>query len=197
LNNDLNNLFNSVQLPIVMLGRDLRIRRYTPVSEKPFNLIPSDVGRPITDINMNIAIPKLEEWLLEVIDKVSIREEDIQDRSGHWYKLQLRPYKTIDNKIDGAVLTLLDIETSKRDQQNRQTSSESIQSILESIREPTLILDKDLRVHMANDSFSKRFGLSKEQVKNQPIWELDGKRWNIKELHSVLDGILHDGHEYD
>ena len=113
VNNDLSNLLGSVQIPIIMLGPDYRIRRFTPIGEKVLNLIPSDIGRPISDINMNLSVPQLEEWITDVIDNVRITEREVQDRSNHWYKMQIRPYRTIDNKIEGVVLVFIDIHDLK------------------------------------------------------------------------------------
>jgi hypothetical protein len=79
VNNDLNNLFGSVQLAIVMVWRDLRIRRFTPLAEKVFSLIASDIGRPISDIKLKIEAADLPEILLEVIDSVSVRELEVRD----------------------------------------------------------------------------------------------------------------------
>lgn len=109
-NNDLNNLLASVNLPILMLDPALRIRRFTPLAQKIFNVIASDVGRPIGEIRSNVDIPDLEELLTDVLDSLSSVERTVQHRNGRWYSLRVRPYKTSDNKIDGVVLVLLDIQ---------------------------------------------------------------------------------------
>jgi two-component system CheB/CheR fusion protein len=78
VNNDLNNLLSSVNIPIVMLGNDLRIRRFTPVSERVMNLIQTDVGRPITDIKSNIRLPDLQQFVTRVIDSLEIQEIEVE-----------------------------------------------------------------------------------------------------------------------
>jgi len=103
-NNDLNNLFSSANLPIIVLDSDLCIRRFTAAAEKVLNVIPTDIGRPIGHLNLNIPIPDLEPLILGAIDNVSIKEREVQDREGHWYSLRIRPYRTTDNRIDGAML---------------------------------------------------------------------------------------------
>ena len=108
--NDLLNLLSSVNIPIVMLGNDLRIRRFTPVSQRALNLIPSDVGRPISDINLNLEIPKLDRLLAEVIETLTPKVIDVKDLSGREHSLRMRPYRTEDNKIDGVVMVLLDLD---------------------------------------------------------------------------------------
>ena len=116
-NNDLTNLLASVQLAIVMLGPDLRIRRFTPAAEKLFNLIPGDIGRSLSDIKLNIITEELEQLVLEVIENVVIREREVQDRNGRWYSMRLRPYKTLENRINGAVIVMVDIDDHKRAKQ--------------------------------------------------------------------------------
>src|SRR5579872_2467072 len=112
-NNDLSNLLSSVNIPIVMVGNDLRIRRFTPQAEKVLNLLPNDIGRPIGDFKPKINVPELERLFLDVIDNLTIREAEVSDREGGAYSMWIRPYRTFDNKIDGAVMALLDITERK------------------------------------------------------------------------------------
>jgi two-component system CheB/CheR fusion protein len=132
-NNDFVNLLASVQLPIVMLGPDLRIRRFTPMAEKLLNLIASDVGRPISDIKLGIGIPDLEPTLIEVMESVTVREMEVQDRQGRWHILRLRPYRTQDNRIDGAVLVLIDVDAIKRDQATLRRQDALLDQVSEAI----------------------------------------------------------------
>jgi len=113
VNSDLQNLLISVNIPIVMVGQDLRIRRFSAVAERLLNLIPADVGRPITDIKMKIELPDLDKLIMDVIDSLQTKELDLPDRQGHRWSARIRPYKTTDNKIDGAVLALVDLEPAK------------------------------------------------------------------------------------
>ncbi|MBV9386612.1 MAG: PAS domain-containing protein [Chroococcidiopsidaceae cyanobacterium CP_BM_ER_R8_30] len=120
VSNDLQNLLSSTSIPMLMLGRELIIRRFTPSAQSIFNLIPTDVGRPIGDINHNLNIPDLEAQVLKVIHTLSVKEQEVQDQEGHWYELQIRPYRTHDSRIDGAVLLLQDITQRKRFEEQRQ-----------------------------------------------------------------------------
>ena len=114
VSNDLQNLLSSINIPILMLGGDLRIRRFTPAAERIFNLISTDVGRPLSDINHNLAVLDLEQQILEVINTLNLKVQEIQDQEGHWYDLRIRPYRTLDNKIDGTVVVLVEIDVLKR-----------------------------------------------------------------------------------
>jgi two-component system CheB/CheR fusion protein len=117
LNNDLSNLLSSVNLPIVMLGNDLRVRRFTPMAEKVMNLIPTDIGRPITDIKPNLRVPDLKSSISHVIESLEVQEDEVEDINGRWYSMRIRPYRTLDNKIDGVVIVLLDLNHRPRSNQ--------------------------------------------------------------------------------
>jgi two-component system CheB/CheR fusion protein len=110
VNNDLNNVLSSVNIPILMLGTDLHIRRFTPVTERVMNLIPTDIGRPITDIKSNVRIPDLRQLVTRVVDSLEIHESEVEDNDGKWYSMKIRPYRTLDNKIDGVVIVLIDLD---------------------------------------------------------------------------------------
>jgi two-component system CheB/CheR fusion protein len=107
-NNDLVNLLASVDLPIVMLDSGLRIRRFNPAAQRVLNLIPGDTGRPIHDLKLTLVIKELEPMIVDVIETLEVRELEVRDRRGQSYLLRIRPYKTVDNKIEGAVLVLID-----------------------------------------------------------------------------------------
>jgi len=125
-NTDLVNLLSSVNIAMVMLGRDLRIRRVTPGGGKRFGFLLTDVGRPITNIRPNIDVPDLEQMISEVINTVSVKERDVQDREGHWYSLRILPYKTLEDTIEGAVLTLVDINDLKNNLQEIKQSHDQL-----------------------------------------------------------------------
>ena len=114
VNNDLVNILSGMNIPLVMVGRDLRIRRFTPQAERQFNLIATDVGRPISDIKPAIDVADLSLLITGVVDSLVPHESEVQDQAGHWYSLRIRPYVTQENKIDGASITLLDIDSIKR-----------------------------------------------------------------------------------
>jgi two-component system CheB/CheR fusion protein len=108
LSNDLINLLNSCTIPMLLLGEDLRIRRYTPEAEKVLGFSGNDVGKPLTNVRLSVDVPQLERWMLDVMRDITSRSERIQLRD-KWYKLRLTPYRTLENKIDGVVLALMDV----------------------------------------------------------------------------------------
>jgi len=107
---ELNNLLASIQMPIVMVDNALTVRRATPAARSAFNILPTDIGRPLTELRPNIDVPDLENILREVIETLGTRERKVTDQKGRKYSLRVRPYRTTDDKIDGAVLTLIDVD---------------------------------------------------------------------------------------
>lgn len=109
LNNDLLNLLNSVTIPMVMLSDDLLIRRYTPEAEKVLGFSPHDLGKPLSRLQLAVELPQLESWMLDVMRDVRMRSEMLKTHNGSSYRLRITPYRTLENKIEGVVLILLDI----------------------------------------------------------------------------------------
>jgi two-component system CheB/CheR fusion protein len=167
---------------MVMLGPDLRIRRITPTAEKMLNLIPSDVGRPLTDLKLSVTVSNIEQMLTEVIDSISTKEAEVQDKEGRWCILRIRPYRTLENKIDGAVLMLIDIDRLKR-------AHQQVESILQAISEPLLVVDEELRVVMASTSFYETFRTTPQEADHGIFYKVGPCHWNMQELRDRLEEV--------
>jgi two-component system CheB/CheR fusion protein len=190
VSNDLQNLLSSINIPILMLGSDLRIRRFTPIAERIFNLIPTDTGRPISDIKHNLNISDLEQQILEVIKTLNFKTQEVQDQEEHWYDLRIRPYRTIDNKIDGAVVVLVEIDALKRSAERLRASRDYAEAIIDTVRESLIVLNVDLQVVRANRSFYETFQLLPSEIEQHPIFEISNGQWNIHQLRSLLTEVL-------
>lgn len=190
LNADLINLQTSTKLPIVLLGRDLTIRRFSAAAEKLFNLLATDLGRPIAAVRHNLDMADLEDFIAEVIGSVREREREVRDKKGRWYSLRVRPYLTLDNKVDGAVLVLVDLDELKRSEQQIKAARDFAEAIIRTGRDPLVILDARLHVHSANDAFYKTFKVTPRETENVLIYELDGCQWNIPQLRRLLEEII-------
>ena len=182
VNNDMTNLLGSVSIPILVVDTALRIRRITPTAQRSLNLKETDIGRPLSDFNLNIDVRGLDALIREAIEKPGAREREVQDRQGHWLLLQVRPYMTSERKIDGAVISLLDIDRLKR--------QELSEAIVQTVREPLLLLDGKLRVMRANQAFYRAFAVAPEETESRLIYELGEGQWNIAALRKLLEEIL-------
>jgi two-component system CheB/CheR fusion protein len=189
LNGDLNNLFDGVRTPILLLGRDLTIRRFTPQAETVFNLVGSDVGRPLRNLRHNLEFPELEPFLAGIVDSLREDEREVRDRSGRWYSLRARPYLTPENRVDGALLMLVDITALKESGQRVAEARDFAQAIVGSVP-PLLILGGDLRVQAANESFYQAFRVTSAQTEHRLIYELGDGQWDIPGLRTLLEEIL-------
>ena len=161
--------------------------QFTAPAEKLLNLLPIDIGRLIHYIRPNVKIPNADALFAEVIDKVSTKELEIQDREGRWFSLRIRPYRTRDNKIEGAVIVLVDIDDLKR----------ALEGVLSVVKQPLVTLSADLKVKKANDCFCKAFGVSAEAIENRPIYEIGDGQWRIPKLQTLLEAILPDNPHVD
>ena len=189
LNNDLTNLLSSTTLPVVMIDRGLRIRRATSASAKAFKILPSDIGRSITDIRSDITIEDMDKLICGVLETLATKEVEVQDREGHWYSLQIRPYRTVDDKIDGAVLVLNDIDLTKSTSERFKRAKEFSEGIIDTVREPLVVLDSDLRVVYANPSFLATFRVSREETEKKLLYRLGNEQWNIPQLRVLLEKV--------
>jgi two-component system CheB/CheR fusion protein len=122
LTNELKNLLASTQMPIVMVDNALTVRRATPAARGAFNILPTDIGRPLSELRPNVDIPDLENILRDVIETLGTRERKVSDKEGREYSLRVRPYRTTDDKIDGAVITLVDLDGKKESDATKTTN---------------------------------------------------------------------------
>ncbi|EGW21795.1 chemotaxis protein CheB [Methylobacter tundripaludum] len=114
VNNDMNNLINSMEIATVFLDNALKIRRFTSHAVDLFKLIPSDVGRPLSDIAANLDYPGLHQDVAGVLKTLVFSEKQVKRHDGSWFKVRIMPYRTQDNVIDGVVITFIDISATKK-----------------------------------------------------------------------------------
>jgi two-component system CheB/CheR fusion protein len=192
VNNDLTNLINSVQIPVIILSDDLRIRRFTTSAESVLNLIPADVGRPLSDLNVKLRLPDLPRLVAEVTNSLTLREFEAQDVSGQWFSVRIRPYKTSENKIEGVVISMMDVDVIKRAQTDAKDARDVSDAVLNTATEPMVVLDEQLRIQSANDAFHLIFQSSGEQLQRQPFLALFPDSAQASALGRDLKQILPD-----
>ena len=201
-NNDMNNLLAGTGIGTVFVDHALRIVRFTPAATHIINLIQSDIGRPVGHIVSNLdGYNSLLEDTQVVLDTLAHKEIDVQTRNGTWYTMRIQPYRTLDNVIEGAVLTFVDITVARQlqnelnDAQMRETSLQNAQgrlaeSIVNTVNEPLLVLDTDLRVVLGNETFFNTFKVSQAESVGKLLYNLGNRQWNIPALQKLLEDIL-------
>ena len=185
LNDDLANLLSSTTIPILMVDNDLRIRRVTPAAEHLFNVRTDDVGRPIGDTRLRLG-ENLDSLIRRVIDTSTGEEMELLDREGRWNVLRVRPYRTAGRRIEGAVLTMLDIDDLHRAQTSADRAREVAESIVESVQIPLLVLKSDLRVRVANHAFLAAYGRRSADVEDRELEDIGKAQWSLPELKRAL-----------
>jgi two-component system CheB/CheR fusion protein len=190
LNSDLTNLFISLEIPVLILGRDLRIRRFSPAAENLFNLMPSDIGRPVSDMRLSATIPELRNASAKAMESGKIGEHQIHDLGGKSYSLRIHPYRVAEGKIDGAVVALVDISALQLATAAIQDARQYAEAVIEAVQESLVVLDARLHVVSANRSFYKAFHATPKSVLGNLIYDLGNGQWNIPRLRSMLDKVL-------
>jgi two-component system, chemotaxis family, CheB/CheR fusion protein len=189
LNDDLSNVLNSVEIPIVILGRDSRLRRYTPAAAELFDLMANDIGRTIHGLLPVVSEPELTLMVTEVLDHLSALSRTLQASDGHWYQLELHPYVTADSRIDGAVLSFFDIDQLKKGEQLIAQAREYAENIVDTVAECLIVLDREQRVRSANRAFCETFQLKAAELEGQSLYALGGGEWNMPVLRECLQKL--------
>lgn len=189
---DLQNLLNSTEVATIVLDNELRIKRFTSAATRVSNLIVVDVGRPLSDIVSKLAYDRMVEDARDVLRTLVMREREVRASDGGWFFMRIVPYHTSKNLINGLVLTFLDITKLKDAERTSQAARRLAESIVETLREPLLILDEQLRVVSANQSFYRAFQLTPREVEQQLLYHLCNGAWNNSDLRSLLEEVLPD-----
>src|SRR5439155_15740673 len=126
-------------------------------AEKLFNLLAADLGRPLNALRHNLEMPDLEGFVAGVIETVREAEREVRDKNGRWYSLRVRPYLSLDKRVDGAVVVLVDIDALKRTERAVSEARAYAENVLRTVPDPLIVLSADLHVHSANEAFHNTF----------------------------------------
>ena len=204
MQNDMKNLLDSIGTGTLFLDHALCIRRHTPAAAKIYRLIASDVGRPLSDITSSLELSQQQSLYAElqrVLDTLIPIEHEVQTLDGEWYLARIQPYRTLDNVIEGVVLTFTSITEFKRSKQAAQElaltehaatqlARELAEAIVNMVREPLLVLDGLLQVVSASRSFYAQFQVTAEETLGCKIYELGNHQWDIPTLRELLEKVL-------
>lgn len=188
--NDLTNLLNSVNIPLLMLTSDLHIRQFTPQMQRLLSVRPTDIGRSISEIRLQLSIENIEPILTEVLESLATQEMEVQDREGRWHLLRVRPYRTSDNKIDGLVVVLVDIDQLRRSQQHLVDARDFASSMVESVPVPIVVLNRDCTIRTVNTAFRDLTQMKSSEMEGRSMPDLVKLLWGLEGLGDKLDDLL-------
>lgn len=170
-NNDLQNLMAATDIGTLFVDRTLRVRRYTPPATALFNLIPTDVGRPLAHVTHHLQYETLLDDAAQVLEHLATVDREVQNKAGRWFLARLRPYRTLEERVDGVVITLVDITAQKESETALRESQQQIIETLERITDSFYALDDEWRFIYANPQAEAWWGVQPDALLGRNIWE--------------------------
>jgi two-component system CheB/CheR fusion protein len=184
VNDDLVNVLASVDIAIIIVDTERRVRRFTPKARAVMKLIPGDIGRPIADLQPSVDVPELDGMIADVIETLAVRESEVHHPDGTSYRMQSRPYRTADHKIGGAVIAFVDITTLR-------AARDYAAAIVDTVPSPLVVVDERLLVRSANPAFCAMFDIAAAEVAGRAL--LDIGEWRTPTLRAHLEDVVASG----
>lgn len=192
---DLQNLLIGNDVASIFLDTEMRIKWFSPGIQALFNVIVKDIGRPITDFSQRFAGGNLVEYAQAAVSRLAKSEQEVIAGDGRCYLLRVLPYRTRDNRIAGAAATFIDITELKTTQANTIAARDYAEAIVQTVRDPLLVLSADLRARSANKAFYAKFDLTAEETTGKLIYDLGRGEWNIPPLRALFEEGLSAQHQ--
>ena len=190
LTHDLSNLLVGVDIPVLVLDAELRVRRFTPMASALLNLIAGDIGRPFSNLASTLDVTDWKEIFGAVTTQGQLVEREVVDRMGHRYSMRVRPYKTDDNRVEGVLVVLLDTDVIYRARDDARRSGEYAQAIVETIHEALAVVDAENRILTVNRSFCDLFRVEALDMEGKLFFGLgrgqSGASLLRERMHEVL-----------
>lgn len=190
INSDLENLMASTQIATLFLDREFRIRHFTPSMAQLFNILPTDRGRSITHLTNHLDYSELAEDVAQVLRSLVPIEREVHSQTNQWFLIRITPYRTVEDRIDGIVITFVDVTALKATESALLDAKEYSETIVNTVNDGLLVLEPDLTVQFANASFLQMFQVSIEETVGVSIYQLGNGQWDIPSLRHWLEEIL-------
>jgi two-component system CheB/CheR fusion protein len=197
MQNDMRNLLDNVNVGTVFLDDLLAVRRFTREATKVFRLVATDVGRPLLDIKSDLESADVLAGARRVLDTLVPWEQEAGTTGGGRYLVRIQPYRTLENVIDGVVITFTDISARAIAEAEVQEARAFAESIVDTVRQPLVVLDEKMVVSTASRSFYQFFQSKPEETVGRVLFDLDGRQWDIPVLRQVLDRVLTRDESFD
>ncbi|MBF0461349.1 MAG: PAS domain-containing protein [Magnetococcales bacterium] len=190
MQNDLKNLFDNINIGTIFLDEHLVVRRFTREAQRIYRLVSSDVGRFLGDIKSDLDGEHLLAEAQIVIDRLIPYEQEMRTIDGIFYLIRIQPYRTLDNVIEGVVITFTDISKRIQAETAEREARAIADSILDTVSNPLIVLDDTLQIVYANRSFYNYFHFTSEETLGHPIYAVMDRHWNIPALRTLLESDL-------
>lgn len=190
IQNDMKNLLENVNIGTIFIDNRLAIRRYTRNATRVFRLAPADTGRLLADIRPLVEDADLIADAAAVLDSLIPRERQVQTTNHEWFLARILPYRTLENVIDGVVLTFTDITALKAFETEVKAARDYAQSIVDTVREPLVVLNGSFEVVSASRAFYRTFKVTREETVGRALFTLGDRQWDIPKLHELLEKVL-------
>lgn len=187
---DIRNLLTSSGIATLFLDRTLRVRWFSPAAAPLFNLLDSDVGRPITDLASKLSDRSFAADCRAVQEQLAPIERQVQGSRNETFIRRVTAYRNADDRIDGVVVTFLDVT-------GIQEARQFAENIVETIPMPLIVLSNELKVIFANSPFYSLFRVSPEETKKRRIYDIGNGQWDIPELRHLLEDVLPDDKSFE
>jgi two-component system CheB/CheR fusion protein len=195
-NDDMQNLLNSTDIATIFLDCNLKIKRFTRQAKNIIKLIDSDIGRPLEDLVSTLKYDNLIDDAKTVLQTLVYKDTEVQTVTDDWYLLRILPYRTAENMIDGLVISFVDISRLKKAEQTAQAAYLTT-AIVNTIRQPLLVLDNKLHILTANPAFNQTFNSNNENLRGQSLFAINESAWDCVQLRDHLTGTLSSNIAFD
>ncbi|MDO9286202.1 MAG: chemotaxis protein CheB [Aquabacterium sp.] len=189
MQDDMKNLLDNIRVGTIFLDRQLKIRRFTRDATRVFRLVATDVGRALADIRSDLQGDGLLADAQTVLETLAPIEREVCTAAGTWYLARIQPYRTVDDLIDGVVLTFTDV-TERVHALAARKALALAEAIVDALREPLLVLDAQLQVLSANRAFCSRYGVPREAAVGRRVFHIGQGGWDVPALHALLETRL-------
>jgi two-component system CheB/CheR fusion protein len=196
-NNDMNNLLASVQGATLFLDTSLHIKRFTPAMTDVFNLIQTDIGRPVSDLRSKLTYPELVADAKVVLKNLGVKEKMVKDHHGNWFQARIAPYRTMDNVIGGLMITFINVNEQTKIHDQLMGTIGTLEWLQGVIEKPSVRLDGELRVVSANTAFYRMFKVTAGQTERRFVYDLGDRQWDNPALKKKLREAAGGGVELD
>jgi two-component system CheB/CheR fusion protein len=190
MQNDMKNLLDNINVGTIFLDDRLAIRRFTREAVKIYRLVNTDVGRPLADIKSDLDDEDLPAKAQTVIETLIPYEREVRTNGGEWYLTRIQPYRTLDNVIDGVVVTFSNVSARVAAEQAEQEGRDIAESIVDAVDKPMLVLDSDFTIIFASNSFYREFKALPADTRGRPVYDLERGAWNSPVLRELLETVL-------